>query len=256
MSGGWGYEPGYGSGYESGPQRGLSEAKRRWIVFAVTIACFAGWLAIFAPDTVRNLLGLRENFETSADFNGPGEYAFLAHQDGDPSEPVTYSSCKTISVTMNPAGAPDNAEELVLTAIDHITSTTGLNMAYGGTSKLRPGNHPNNAPVLVSWADAKEVPGLKGNIAGLGGSVSLGNELGRRYVTGEVTLDTDTFSRLEGEFGGDSEMQAIVDHEFGHLVGLDHVKDRDQLMFSDNIGTKHFQNGDLKGLALLGRGPC
>ena len=63
-------------------------------------------------------------------------------------------------------------------------------------------------------------------------------------------------------FGGPSQgqeranLQAIVDHEFGHLVGLDHVDDPGELMAEVNIGRTSYGPGDLEGLARLGAIPC
>jgi hypothetical protein len=110
--------------------------------------------------------------------------------------------------------------------------------------------------VLVAWADDEEVPALSGDVAGLAGSVVV-ESLGRaRYVTGTVTLDSEAFQRITGELGGDAAAQAIVDHEFGHLVGLDHVDDAGELMYADNIGRRDWGPGDLAGLSRLGRGRC
>ena len=108
--------------------------------------------------------------------------------------------------------------------------------------------------MLVAWADEEEVPALSGDVAGLAGSVVV-ESLGRaRYVTGTVTLDAEAFQRITGELGGDAAAQAIIDHEFGHLVGLDHVDDAGELMYADNIGRRDWGPGDLAGLSRLGRG--
>ena len=46
-------------------------------------------------------------------------------------------------------------------------------------------------------------------------------------------------------------------HEFGHLVGLDHVDDPTQLMYpSTSPAVSTFGGGDLAGLAALGSGAC
>ncbi|WP_422677956.1 matrixin family metalloprotease [Blastococcus brunescens] len=45
-------------------------------------------------------------------------------------------------------------------------------------------------------------------------------------------------------------------HEIGHLVGLDHVSDRTQLMYPSAGHTLDFASGDLAGLAALGDGEC
>ena len=45
-------------------------------------------------------------------------------------------------------------------------------------------------------------------------------------------------------------------HELGHVVGLDHVKDRHELMNPEYLGLDTWGPGDRQGLAVLGAGPC
>jgi hypothetical protein len=76
-------------------------------------------------------------------------------------------------------------------------------------------------------------------------------------VSGQIELDTPQFRQLLGAPGGDDAARAIIMHELGHLIGLDHVDDPTQLMYaqaSHDILT--FADGDLTGLSLLGQGEC
>jgi predicted Zn-dependent protease len=67
----------------------------------------------------------------------------------------------------------------------------------------------------------------------------------------------DRFPDILTEPDGREIAQAIVLHEFGHLVGLDHVADETQLMNPETVvGITDFAAGDLAGLSRLGRGPC
>ena len=45
-------------------------------------------------------------------------------------------------------------------------------------------------------------------------------------------------------------------HELGHVLGLDHVDNADELMNDDNLGLTAYGPGDLAGLRQLGNGPC
>ncbi len=45
-------------------------------------------------------------------------------------------------------------------------------------------------------------------------------------------------------------------HELAHVVSLDHVNDRNELMFEENTGQTALGPGDRAGLAVLGAGPC
>ena len=49
---------------------------------------------------------------------------------------------------------------------------------------------------------------------------------------------------------------AVIQHELGHLLGLNHVDDPTQLRYKDAIDTSAYGNGDLNGLAHLGTGDC
>lgn len=249
------------------PQSTRERARRdpaRTFLVVVMVVCVAVLLAVLVPGllplTLRSRIGIAgPQADTS------GAYAFLAHQPGDPREPVAYSPCTPIRVQVNPDGGPADAVTLVQQAMARVATATGLRFEYAGASTDRPqwrsAYLPDLAeagtPVLVSWATPQEVPELAGAVAGIGGSVWVGVAGGtRRYVTGAVTLDTGAFEELGTRPDARAEEEAIVLHEFGHLVGLGHVDDPGELMYRHNIGRTDFGPGDLAGLALLGQGSC
>lgn len=187
---------------------------------------------------------------------GEGSFSFLQTQRGS-DEPVGYDPCRPIEVLVNPDGAPDNYDELVDTGLDRTSAATGLSFIRVGLTDNRDvmtGPFPRREPVLIAWATEGEVPALAGDVAGLGGSVAVGQPGALRYVTGRVVLDSDVFA----SFGPDEQpfAQAIVDHELGHLVGLGHVDDPRELMYADNVGVTTYGPGDREGLAELGSVDC
>ncbi len=109
-------------------------------------------------------------------------------------------------------------------------------------------------PVLIMWATPEEVPELAGDVAGIGGSSAAGRPGLVHYVTGRIVLDRDVFAAHVGE--RTPYAQAIIDHELGHVVGLAHVDDPEELMNADNVGQLSYGPGDLQGLARLGAVPC
>lgn len=113
------------------------------------------------------------------------------------------------------------------------------------------------APVLIAWSDPSEVPDLEGDVAGMGGStgVTAGPRGPRVYVSGIVALDGPQLGGLLAAEGGPAQVRAVILHELGHLVGLDHVDDPGQLMHAREAVTD-LQSGDLTGLSRLGAGPC
>jgi len=110
--------------------------------------------------------------------------------------------------------------------------------------------------VLVAWTDPDEVPRLDGDTAGFAGSASLSAGPDAVYISGSVSLDGPAFAEMATRPDGAAHMKAIILHELGHLVGLDHVKDESQLMYPENTGQVDYGDGDRAGLARLGAGPC
>ena len=208
---------------------------------------------------------------TGAGSGGAGSFRFVAHQPGSPDRPVTYDRCRTLHVLLNPAGGPDLAgglDAVVAEAVAAVRRATGLRFVLDGHTTARPEDRAAGDPlggvvggrdprVLVAFATPAEVPGLRGAVAGLGGSTRVGVPGGvSHYVGGQVTLDSGAFAEIADRPDGRDEARAIVMHELGHVVGLDHVRDPGELMDAENLGRTTYGPGDLRGLAALGRGPC
>lgn len=175
------------------------------------------------------------------------EYAFLETQPGDPGSPVTWEPCLPIVYQVHTSGAPGTAQEALAfldEAFDHVAGITGLEFRYE-PSLGRPFD------VSISWASADQVDALAGKVAGVtrGG---IKTAAGRRwFATGQIVLDAEVFDRT----GLDEEARAILLHELGHLVGLDHVDSRAELMYRTTTRRLDYGRGDREGLARLGRGP-
>lgn len=197
---------------------------------------------------------------------GPGgSHAFMAEDRG---RPVTYNPCKPIDIVVNDALAPPRADLLVAEAIGEVERATGLRLRVTGTTDEQPAEHrPSRqqdrygdrwAPVLLAWTTPEQDPRLRGDTAGIAGSVpeSTGMSGDLRYVTGIVVLDAPQFRDLLPQVAGWERSRAIVMHELGHLVGLAHVEDPMELMGERNMIPLEFGPGDLQGLAVLGNGSC
>lgn len=234
---------------------------------AVTAFLLSGVVLVGPGDemaTVRRLFGLGpDRFGSPPEFTpGEGSFAFLVTQRGSDA-PVGYDPCRPVEYAVNPAGGPSDWQELVDTAVAHTEWATGLEFVDVGATDDRPFNPmrsgglaDNGDPVIIGFADSEEIGGLSGDVAGLGGSVATRDTLGRDYfVTGSIALDTDVF---DGTSSGEerASLQAIVDHELGHVVGLDHVDDPAELMYESNVGVTDYGPGDLEGMARLGSIPC
>lgn len=228
----------------------------------VSVLVLGGVLLLGSADPVAGLrrvvgLGGDRPLPAPAIPAGTGSYAFVSTQRGS-DDPVGYDPCRTIEVVINPEGAPADHEAYVRLGLDRVSAATGLDFDLVGTSEERPDdrfgrNLAGRKPVLVAWATAEEVPRLSGDVAGIAGSTTDLVGGSRHYGTGAVVLDADTFG--DGRFSR-ADLQSVVDHELGHLVGLAHVDDPGELMHGETRGASRFGDGDLEGLARLGNVPC
>ncbi|MCZ3387822.1 MAG: matrixin family metalloprotease [Actinomycetia bacterium] len=196
-------------------------------------------------------------------------YAFVRTQPNS-AEPVAFDPCRPIHYVVRPGGAPPGGMDLLHTAINNVSAATGLQFVDDGVtdeapSELRPNYQPDHygdrwAPVLISWSTPEEYGGLAGQVIGLTGSEPVTTDDGQlALVSGHVTLDAEQTNDLLTKtlLNGRSVVIATITHELGHLVGLAHVNDLNQLMYPTARPTTFtFGSGDLTGLAALGSGRC
>ncbi len=224
------------------------------LVVAVAIAFGADALFRVAPSV----------FRSSGD---PAAYAFLQTQRGS-DEPVRYDPCAPIRYVINPEGAPSDALDDLDAAIDIFEDAMGVGFEFEGytdevPSRDRAVYQPERygegrwAPVLITWVPADELLQPDDQAVGAAGSNYVVNELGRLvYVSGMITFNSDA-RLLPGFELGDSWGDVVL-HELGHLVGLAHVEEDNQVMYPDvTVGEARLGAGDLRGLERLGRaGGC
>jgi hypothetical protein len=197
-------------------------------------------------------------------------YAFL--QKREDGSPVTYDPCRAIHYVTRPDTSPAVGPELIQEAVTAISHATGLTFVNDGdTAEAPSAGHRSYqkdrygdrwAPVLIAWETHAEQPKFTNpaqgeTVMGLGGSeaVSFGNT-GFTYVSGQVELNGPALQRMSAELGTE-QVRAVIEHELGHVVGLDHVNDPSQIMNpSETPGVVSFGAGDLTGLSLVGQGKC
>lgn len=199
----------------------------------------------------------------------PGGYRFLSTQPEYPGVPVAYDPCRPISVVVNPDGGPAGALDLVAGVLAELEQVTGLVFDLEGVTSERPsprreayqpGRYGQRwAPILVAWSDDPVRAGLDEALGVAASSTVVSPDGPHVYVTGFVTLSSSAIAALDTDLaaahGADAATRVVLAHEFGHLLGLDHVDDADQMMFA-LPSTFTWGAGDLAGLARLGAGPC
>jgi hypothetical protein len=242
-------------------------AKRPWTPFTAGLGIvMALLLLLIVARLVAVFLGSRTGYDADREYPTPtiedrgGAYAFSALQ-SDGRTPVTYDPCQPIRLQINPENAPPEHRKLVERAVVHTSEATGFEFDIIGTTgsrNFRPDFDQASVPppVLVMWSDENEIEGLLGDVAGVAGSTKVGmSPDASRFATGFVILDRANFDQM-ARLGAQEAAQAIMDHEFAHLVGLAHVQDSGELMHEDNVGQTGYGPGDLEGLARLGNVPC
>lgn len=240
--------------------RKLSAHGRTRSSLVLTVALTA-LVVVFNPtstgEQLRGMLGIGQDLTFTITTSGGSGYEFAVLQP-DGLEPVTWDPCREIRYVVNPEGAPSGYAEVVTASVADISRATGLAFDYVGTTSDRRFSDRSGpldttpAPVLIGWATPDEVPDLAGDVAGVGGAEAAHLERDRlTYVTGVVVLDRDPFAEM-----GHTLRRAVVTHELGHVVGLEHVDDPGQLMYAETTSRSTLGAGDLDGLSILGSGPC
>ncbi len=200
--------------------------------------------------------------------SGSGPFRFVATQ-ADGTSPVAWDPCRPIHYVVNPKDGPADGNELVEDAVARTAAATGLTFSYDGTTdehwtrtrdRFQPDRYGDRwAPVLITWAHESAAPVLAGSVAGQGGSSAVrppGSE-DFVFVSGSIVLDASLAETALTE-PGRTAVRALIQHELGHVVGLDHVDDPTQLMHTESLPEQNtdWGPGDLEGLSLLGGGDC
>lgn len=193
-----------------------------------------------------------------------GGYAFLAA--GPTGNPVAWDPCRPVHVVVRATGEPAGGRILVEDALREVGTAAGLVFVVDGDTDeapttsdreaVQPDRYGNRwAPVLVAWSSADEHPPLAEQTIGVAGPVTADTRGGVRFVSGQVVLDAEWFGERTSGVAG-RQARAVLLHELGHLVGLDHSADPFALMSAQYQSVLDYGTADRAGLARLGGGPC
>lgn len=204
---------------------------------------------------------------------GPDSYDFVAYQP-DGREPVRWDPCRPIHYATNGL-VPPEGQEILAASFARLAEVTGFTFVNDGPTgevprldraPYQPDVYGDRwAPVLIAWTTPEVIGDLAGATVGLGGAIAVtSGRASHAYVSGLLFLDRPQVERQLAHIDDEQlmrerrvQLRAIILHELGHLFGLGHVDDPDQLMYPVARGAvTDYGVGDLRGLSVLASGPC
>ena len=276
-------------GIPPGPSSTFGTQARNITIFLAVVALSAGAYFLRAPSpSARGLLAGREAVAAPARQPPPGReeasaplgvaprapaatdetgFRFMRHQNRS-AAPITWSPCRPIHYVIRPDNAPPGGAETLATAITAVSQATGLHFINDGATTegptedrqpYQPARYGDRwAPVLIAWATPTEVPDFGTDITGEAGPIGIGTPNGdNTYISGTLYLDAQKMTAVGTTSNGLPAEQVVVLHELGHLVGLAHINDPNQVMYPrSDTRLSGYNQGDRSGLVALGHGPC
>lgn len=192
----------------------------------------------------------------AAALSGDGYVLWELRSDGSP---VRWDPCTPVKWTTRPSDPPW-VRIVTGDALATLSTATGLSFAFipsgddavGPTRPMSDG-HGDWNPVLVTLTTPEESQWL----AQADRALALPATVDGQFVTAQILLQANEplspdVTTRDGSWG------AALMHEWGHVVGLDHVEDPTQLMHDVALsGPAAWAAGDLRGLRQLGTdGTC
>ncbi|WP_441412040.1 hypothetical protein [Arthrobacter sp. 2MCAF14] len=266
------------------PQAAQAEANalfsaQETAVYAASPAAAVAARAVFAPRKsypIAPAMGLVEHdhpLGVPAPLASPST-SFAFRRTNADGTPVRYDPCRPIHYVTRAANEPEGGAQIIKDAVTALSHATGLMFIDDGATTeaptrraaVRPDFQPELygdrwAPVLITWAtsaEEPEFPEINASHYAFGGSESRASGNSPQvYVTGSVELNAKILNDAMAKPHGAEIVQAVLGHELGHVVGLDHDNNEGQLMNWQVSWKIHdYQPGDLAGLAILGQGKC
>ena len=220
-------------------------------------------VAIFTTIAVLGSLGLVGG--VVADLSRPkvssDEYRFLATV-GD--HPVRWNPCEPIHYVVNLQEAPPGSLPDVEEAIARISADTGISFVFDGSTQEIPQHDRSSylpsiygerwAPIVIAWAtqsetdisfhdDEDQFAAVSRPLAPPDGTA--------QFVSGWIVINAS--DRNPPGWETSAYQGPTILHELGHVMGLDHVSSKAELMEPSGGYVTDFGPGDLAGLELLGR---
>ncbi len=194
-----------------------------------------------------------------------GAFRFLERVGG---APVRWDPCEPITYALNTAGASSPVRTDLREALRRVTRATGIRFRPVGVTKetfirayqrMRFRGVIRKAALILIWVDHDDYTTILRTLRDPRPSIAFAKTMAGlyahrdQYFGGIIVMDADATSGRG--FGYRYAHGSVLLHELGHIIGLDHVRDPDQLMYSGrhpNVRVRYFGTGDLEGLRRLG----
>lgn len=256
------------------PRPDLGPPPRRrgpWLVWAMAAAGVVTLVALTVRAAVEPLPLSRLLPSATPTRPEGGQYRFLRYTaDG----PYRWDPCGTISYEVNLTNAPPGALTEIREATRRVSEVTGIPFVEVGTTTRTVGMQLRSAgrsgapgesrfyPVLIGWVAQERFRVLADSRRALAFALSFPGSGPRAgtYASGVVALDAGVDWQDRRGFSWRDSLGVVLMHELGHIMGLAHVSDPGELMWSPDLTSKvadpsqaEWGPGDLQGLRILGR---
>jgi hypothetical protein len=195
-----------------------------------------------------------------------GDFTFL--NTGPDGSPYRWNPCEPIHYELNPTGAPSYALADLKEATRRVTVATGIPFVYDGTTdddvnymegRVFQASQVGERwmPVLVIWLPEDAFRGYapQPGVLAFSHPETGDGTLIHQYVSGFLVVNAG--AGLTGGFTERYSDGLILMHELGHIVGLGHVSDPNEVMFQNRDVPPNplddWGPGDLAGLERVGR---
>jgi len=181
----------------------------------------------------------------------PDAYNFFRHN----GKIVHWNRCGAIGFRVYAKGAPRKGIANAREAMQRINRASGLKFRYRGISRVKPNRtgsgYADGTGLVIGWLPKKQFgggAGLGGWQANYKGRITSGFVMINRAIKLRPGFGPGPVNGNQGTTG------QILMHEAGHSVGLQHVKDKRQIMYPQmRRRPATWGAGDYNGLRKLGR---
>lgn len=186
----------------------------------------------------------------------PAGYSFL-YVDPKTGAPIRFNPCVPLHYVVNPTGAPAGALTAINQAVAEVSKASGIEITEDEITAEVPSVNRENylprlygvqwAPILIGWVSLGKPAGQQDGFAAVGGpAAAVADGPVWVWTSGAIQINTDA-DLAAGDLKG------VVMHELGHVLGLGHATQPDEVMNPSGNNGATWGPGDLAGLAKVGR---